>query len=420
MLLSCDGIDPMAGSDCEFIVIKRTGGSVDRRMFDQAIDRYVAGERPYEFKRPNWLLVAEDGSRYPLKYIFCMAAQVEPRDTHTHAAKIAAENAGFEVVNSDVTASAQAENSAFWWVNHKQTHQDEYSGGYIWSPKTKRNGIANETYQNLTKALPGDRIISYADGYVKAIGVVTRSFAEATIPKSHWEAAEWQTSGWEVLVEWLPLPTWLKPKKFINRIAPLLPGKHSPLQQNGDGNQGCYLAAISYDLGQLIIALAIEVDASAAQVAHELNAESREAVEEAHLVASDLTVTEKEQLTRARIGQGVFRQRVGKVEKCCRLTGVENVAFLVASHIKPWRFCNNEERLSGSNGLFLSPHVDKLFDRGWISFSDEGALLVAGEAEAVVAAWHLPREAIGPAFSAAQRRFLDYHRTHIFVSSSGE
>jgi hypothetical protein len=33
--------------------------------------------------------------------------------------------------------------------------------------------------------------------------------------------------------------------------------------------------------------------------------------------------------------------------------------FLVASHIKPWRSCDNSERLSGVNGLLLSPHVDK-------------------------------------------------------------
>ena len=49
------------------------------------------------------------------------------------------------------------------------------------------------------------------------------------------------------------------------------------------------------------------------------------------------------------------------------MTVLERQQFLVASHIKPWRNCDNSERLSGANGLLLSPHVDKLFDRHWIS-----------------------------------------------------
>ncbi|MFJ4397425.1 HNH endonuclease [Pseudomonas sp. NPDC089396] len=305
----------------------------------------------------------------------------------------------------------------YWWVNHKQTHLDEYAGGYIWSPKAKRNGGVNETYQNLTKARVGDKIISYAEGVVKAIGVVTKGFAEAPIPKTHWDAADyWSQSGWEVLVEWLPLPTWVRPKNFIDRIAPMLPGKYSPLQQNGDGNQGCYLAAISPELGRLILELAVEVDSSASQLAHELEVEGKEAIETDSLAAADLTETEKEQLTRARVGQGIFRQRVVQVEKRCRLTGVDNLAFLVASHIKPWRDCTNEERLSGDNGLLLSPHVDRLFDRGWISFTNEGTLLVASGAVAVVAAWRLPQEALGGKFNSVQRKFLEHHRKHIFQS----
>jgi len=63
----------------------------------------------------------------------------------------------------------------------------------------------------------------------------------------------------------------------------------------------------------------------------------------------------------------LFRHRVAELEPACRVTVLERQQFLVASHIKPWRNCDNSERLSGANGLLLSPHVDKLFDRHWIS-----------------------------------------------------
>ena len=73
--------------------------------------------------------------------------------------------------------------------------------------------------------------------------------------------------------------------------------------------------------------------------------------------------TERDALTKARLGQGLFRHRVAEREPACRVTGLKRQEFLVASHIKPWRDCDNSERLDGANGLLLSPHVDKLFDR---------------------------------------------------------
>ena len=98
--------------------------------------------------------------------------------------------------------------------------------------------------------------------------------------------------------------------------------------------------------------------------------------------------TERDALTKARLGQGLFRHRVADLEPACRVTGLARQEFLVASHIKPWRSCANSERLSGSNGLLLSPHVDKLFDRHWISFDSAGELIwqheAAGEASSYI------------------------------------
>ena len=47
---------------------------------------------------------------------------------------------------------------------------------------------------------------------------------------------------------------------------------------------------------------------------------------------------------------------------------MENPSLLIASHIKPWRLANNEERLSVENGILLSPLYDKLFDKGLLTF----------------------------------------------------
>ena len=106
------------------------------------------------------------------------------------------------------------------------------------------------------------------------------------------------------------------------------------------------------------------------------------------------------------------------IEPACRITGVRSEAFLVASHIKPWRECaSNEERVDGANGLLLSPSIDRLFDRGFISFSDDGELLMSPVADrSEIAKLGVPTEDVcdvGP-FSEKQREYLAYHRDNVF------
>jgi predicted restriction endonuclease len=123
----------------------------------------------------------------------------------------------------------------------------------------------------------------------------------------------------------------------------------------------------------------------------------------------------------ARRGQGQFKQNVARFEARCRLTGVTNPTHLVASHIKPWRESDNAERLTGTNGLLLTPSIDHLFDRGFISFDDDGVALVSPVADPE----SLPRMGVAldrrlftGTFEPEQRKFLEYHRREIFLKSA--
>ncbi|GFE79209.1 hypothetical protein GCM10011487_12090 [Steroidobacter agaridevorans] len=126
--------------------------------------------------------------------------------------------------------------------------------------------------------------------------------------------------------------------------------------------------------------------------------------------------TEKASLIRARRGQGIFRQNLERVEKRCRITGLRDRIHLRASHIKPWRSCSDHEKLDGNNGLLLSPHADHLLDRGFISFEDSGALLIADALDTrVLDQWRISQPRNASAFRAAQCKYLSYHREHIFL-----
>lgn len=306
----------------------------------------------------------------------------------------------------------------YWWVNHKQTYKQELQGGYIWSPKTKANGRANETYLTLTRVRPGDVVVSYADGLIKALGVATASYREEVKPETFGVAGDaWDSQGWLVPVEWVLLHKPFRPKDHLAAIAPLLPSKHSPIRSaTGNGNQGCYLASISQNLGQLLVQLIASADTPALEALAQQVIQTSEDAAEARIIASGGSSTEVEQLVRARRGQGRFRLNVLAVEKKCRLTGIDLEPFLIASHIKPWSEASDTERLDGDNGLMLAPHADWLFDRGWISFADDGSVLVANsEAKAVLSLWALPRPGVAEApFNARQSKYLEFHRSHIF------
>ena len=124
---------------------------------------------------------------------------------------------------------------------------------------------------------------------------------------------------------------------------------------------------------------------------------------------------EREQLVLARRGQGVFRHNVELIEKSCRVTGLQDVQHLKASHIKPWRSSNDDEKIDGNNGLLLSPHVDHLFDRGWILFDDDGVLVPSPKLDLLVLqSWRIEPDRLSRPFLPRQREYLEYHREFVF------
>jgi hypothetical protein len=319
----------------------------------------------------------------------------------------------------------------YWWVNQNQTYRHEVPGGFLWSPKRNADGRRNPFYEFMREVAPGDLVFSFCDTKIRAVGTA-RSFAyEAPKPEAFGQAGErWEAIGWRVDVVFNEIPHEFRPADWIDRLRPLLPARYSPLQANGRGLQGIYLTELHQDLAlalaQLIsaevLALArqetiAEVDSRAPMAEIVLWEEHlRRSIEEDPRISP----TDRDALVIARRGQGLFRQRVQAIEYHCRVTGVDQPEHLRASHSKPWRDSNDEERLNGENGLLLTPSIDHLFDRGFISFEDDGHLLVSPVAHVpslrrmgVVATENVN---VG-AFSSGQSRFLEFHRDAVFLQA---
>lgn len=78
-----------------------------------------------------------------------------------------------------------------------------------------------------------------------------------------------------------------------------------------------------------------------------------------------------------RLGQGQYRTKLIEIWGKCSVTEFERVDLLVASHIKPWSLSTPSERVDPFNGLLLTPNLDKLFDRGYISFKNSGEIIIS-------------------------------------------
>lgn len=129
--------------------------------------------------------------------------------------------------------------------------------------------------------------------------------------------------------------------------------------------------------------------------------------------------TDAERLVVQRVGQHLFRSALLDYwrGRCC-VTGLAVPSLLRASHIKPWAKCaSDDERLDVFNGLLLAPHIDALFDGGWVSFSDRGNVLVSKElSTAARAQLGVATEWFIQGLTPAHVKYLTHHREVEFLT----
>lgn len=303
--------------------------------------------------------------------------------------------------------------------------RQEVAGGYLWSPVTESNGARSRFYDNMRVATPGDIVLSYADGCVGRVGIVADFAITAPKPEEFGSiGAYWSAVGWLLPVQWLDFKLEVRPRDMLARLAPLLPATHSPIQpRTGYGNQKAYLAEVDRAVIDLILEASqltfADLLVTPIRTISDFVTTLDDLVERSIIDDMSLDSTVRDQLTRARRGQGLFRQRVLDVEPVCRITGIEKPNLLIASHVKPWRACGTAtERLDGFNGLMLAPHADFLFDRGLISFEDDGRPLFSSqlqEADADKLGLHAIQRPSPRPFQDKSIAYFQYHRRAVYV-----
>jgi len=138
--------------------------------------------------------------------------------------------------------------------------------------------------------------------------------------------------------------------------------------------------------------------------------------QETEIDQRNIDPNDKKEIKSSRKGQGKYRLAVINEMGECLITKVNDERILVASHIKPWSISTDEERIDKYNGLLLTPTYDKLFDQGFITFSNDGCVLVSP----YISPLNLKRLGLinGKKYelpsNAKRSAYLDYHRKEIF------
>ena len=129
--------------------------------------------------------------------------------------------------------------------------------------------------------------------------------------------------------------------------------------------------------------------------------------------------TEAERLVVERVGQGLFRGALLDYwqGKCC-VTGLDVPVLLRASHIRPWAHCEtDEQRLDVFNGLLLAPHLDALFDAGFMTVADDGTVMLAAALSIdQLQKLGLTRDLAVHGLRAEHLKYLGFHRRSVWRS----
>ncbi len=342
----------------------------------------------------------------------------------------------------------------FWWVNANQTYEYTLAGGFLWSPKLKKNRGRNEFYDTMPRVRPGDVIFVFRQMYVTALGVATSVGYSAERPEHGFEFNDWNRDGWRVDVDLHVLKRQIRPRDHMDLLAPLLPLKYSPIRPNGDGLQGVYLASVPSPMasalggligsefqvitGTSVPAVSSEVQAETTihatpQQVSPLSPPSRLPIEapirndpppDTFELFGDLDVA---RIAVGRAEQGVLRNLLiqGTRSTDCSLCGMHYpVEFLVAAHIKRRADCSDDEKRDIPAVAMLACRFgcDELYERGFISVASNGDILVTTTSKMTDDLKIRLDEFVGlqcTVLNSTNEPYFKWHRENVFLSDTG-
>jgi hypothetical protein len=295
---------------------------------------------------------------------------------------------------------------SFFWVNLGTSYKEVAANKFLWAPAYTigENGKkkTNAGWDSVQEVKAGDVIFCHLSGNIIYVAVALKDAYSAKRPATR-TYDQWKEDGFQIDVDL----TLLTPAVSVAGFKPTLIAIHnqncSPALFTKDGGTAQqYMVRLPLGAGALILSYLGDMEINVCEKSS------------ARRKGGKLTKgSNRETVTQARVGQGQFRDDVLSMWKnTCPVTSLSKPELLVASHIVPWSLSNETEKIDPNNGFPFSPSVDKLFDKGYISFDDNGHMLIktsAIDSHDLKLLGLLPGAKI-PGINKQQKAYLAMHR----------
>ncbi|MEC1436621.1 HNH endonuclease [Bacillus spizizenii] len=300
----------------------------------------------------------------------------------------------------------------YFLVFQNKSYIEEQKGEYLWAPQKNETGQTFHHWTDMKMIKKEDIIFNSYNGKLVSVLIAKENCKEHERPTGLDQLDLWEKDGWLVNAKYINLEEPITYKDYMDDILKLQDEKYAPFNKSGRGNTG-YLFRVSEELANFffeIIERSNGISRGEFLIENTLQEEIIKQIENDLDSTITLDKTEKETIIKSRIGQSAFKKALLAIEKKCRICGVTNERFLVASHIKPWSESNNQERLDVNNGLLLCPNHDALFDKRYISFDKTGKVLIKESLDVTTKVLLNINETMRIKMNERQQNYMKWHR----------
>lgn len=290
---------------------------------------------------------------------------------------------------------------SFFWVNIGSSYREVKEQNFLWAPQygMNKNGqkFSNASWETVKGVKAGDVIFCNKDREIVYVATATADAEPAPRPLSR-SFDKWEREGTRVDVELTVLEHPIDVSQFSEIFMSSYNESSRPsvFAENGSCTQ-TYMCEIPEIAAKMIASFISE------NVSIDFNKETAK--------VKEATGSTKETIIQARVGHGPYREKLFKKwGGKCAVTGIALESMLTASHIVSWSISNDKEKVDPYNGLPLIPNLDRLFDRGMISFDDNGHLLHKKEFSGLLRDLKIPLDSKIHGLFEENKKYLKRHR----------
>lgn len=157
----------------------------------------------------------------------------------------------FETVDINQYRNIERGNRNYFFVFQNKTYDAEKRGGYLWAPKSLKDGRNVSHWNRMTEVRKGDVIFHSVRKEIAAISIATSDCYSAIQPEELRREKLWDDDGWKADCSYIVIKSPIVTSDYKDEIFKLQPILNAPFNVLGRGNTG-YLFSSNVALSRFL------------------------------------------------------------------------------------------------------------------------------------------------------------------------